>query len=200
MQLDNSTFLRKRKLRLAALSQVPNPVVMETHGGFGKLFASCYSTLTKGVVFEKDSSKADYLAQQRPTWSVYRCDVLPALRAGVGSHLPVNFLDLDPYGEPWPVIDAFFKSDRALQSPMAVVVNDGLRQKLQLQGAWSTHSMQDAVARHGNSRIFKMYKEICREMLTEKVSPLGYTIRAWTAYYCGEKANMTHFAAVLHRA
>jgi len=200
MKKDNSTFDRKRHLRLLMLSKVKNPVVMETHGGIGKLFSHCYSTIQDGIVFERDPQKADFLAQQRPTWSVYRCDAIKALQAGAGSHLCINFLDLDPWGSPWEVVDAFFTSARQFADSMVVVTNDGLRQKLQLAGAWSVGAMQASVEKFGNDQIFKRYKDICREMLAERVLRQGYRIKGWTAYYCGSGAGtLTHWAAVLER-
>jgi hypothetical protein len=199
-QKDNSTFIHKRHLRLALLRMIPNPVVMETHGGIGKLFASCYSTLPTGVVFERDPMKADFLAQQRPTWAVYRADVVKSLQAGAGAHLEVNFLDLDPYGSPWDVVDAFFSSKRSFAEVMIIVVNDGMRQKLQLAGAWNVKAMRGVVSRYGNDSMFKRYKEVCREMLADRVIQQGYLVKKWTAYYTGAGAgNMTHWAAILDR-
>ena len=103
---------------------VDKPVVLETHGGNGEIFSRCYSHLESGVVFEKDLVKVALLGKQRPTWAVYEADCIGALAAGVGSHLPVNFLDLDPYGDPWPVIDAFFEGRKDLPSSLAIVVNE----------------------------------------------------------------------------
>lgn len=199
MQLDNSTFPLKRKLRQSLLARIKNPIVMETHGGFGKLFASCYSTLTRGIAFELEEDKADFLAQQRPTWSVYRGDVVTCLRGGAGSHLEINFLDLDPWGDPWPAVDAFFGSTRKFPDTMVIVANDGLRQKLHIRDGWRSKSMQDAVGKYGNQRIFKIYKELCRELLTAKILPLGYRIDLWNSYYCGDRENNTHWAGVLKR-
>lgn len=200
IQKDNSTFERKRVLRLQILRRIEKPVVMETHGGIGKLFASCYSTLPTGIVFERDPAKAEFLAHQRPTWAVYRCDVEKALSAGVGAHLEVNMLDLDPYGSPWETVDAFFSSKRPFAETMAIVVNDGLRQKLQLQGAWNVKAMSTVVSKYGNDGMFKRYKDVCREMLADRVIQQGYRIIAWTSYYCGAGAGtMTHWAAILKR-
>jgi len=199
-QKDNSTFEHKRTLRLVMLQKIKQPVIMETHGGIGRLYASCYSTFRDGVVFERNPMKADFLASQRPTWAVYRADVIKALAAGAGSHLEVNFLDLDPYGEPWSVVDAFFSSRRSFPNIMAVVANDGLRQKLQLAGAWNVKSMHGVVSKYGNDSMFKRYKIVCKEMLASRVVQQGYRIISWTAYYCGAGAGtMTHWAALLSK-
>src|SRR5690349_14586889 len=111
MRHDNSTFKKKRALRLKALELlaelgIPQPAVMETHGGAGTLWNACYSTLPRGVVMEKDASKAARLGKQRATWAVYECDCVEALAAGVGAHLSIDLLDCDPYGECWNALDA----------------------------------------------------------------------------------------------
>lgn len=200
MQLDNQTFERKRRLRMAMIGRLgAAPVIMETHGGIGKIYASCYSTYHRGIVFEKDPAKSIALAQQRPTWSVYRCDVVRALELGAGGHASVNFLDVDPYGECWPTLRAFFSSRRPMPERMIVCVNDGLRQAIHTFGGRKAKSMQPFTERYGNHRIFGRYKEICEEFLAEIAGARGYQIGYWLAYYCGQKENMTHFAAVLDR-
>src|SRR5260370_10243003 len=132
-QKDNSTLLRKVALRLSALDELGvAPIIMETHGGFGQIFERCYAGFKSGIVFETDSRKTAVLGLQRPTWSVYESDCVAAIAEGAGAHLLVNFLDLDPYGEPWPVLDAFFSSNRPWPARLVVVANHGLRQKLQM--------------------------------------------------------------------
>jgi len=170
---------------------------METHGGAGHLFMKCYRDVQRGVVFEVKPDKTAILARQRPTWSVYECDCVPALRAGVGSHLPVNFFDLDPYGEPWPVLDAILQSERPWPERIGVVVNDGLRQKLRIS-AWDVGSMQAMVGKYGN-KLADVYLEVCRELLDEKAAQRGYRITRWAGYYCGHADAMTHYAAVLEK-
>lgn len=173
---------------------------METHGGYGGVWAKCYFNIAQGVVMEKDTAKADALAKQRPTWAVYECDCIHALAGGAGSHLPVNFVDFDPYGSPWPVIDAFFHSDREFPSTLAIVVNDGLRQKVKINGGWDVASLADVVQRYGASNIYKRYVEICRELLEEKASQRNYTLTRWVGYYCGHADQMTHYAAIFRKA
>ena len=34
-------------------------------------------------------------------------------------------------------------------------------------------------------------------MLKDKAARAGYTLRRWTAYYCGHAQTMSHYAAVL---
>ncbi len=196
---DNSTLSLKRALRVKALRELAEPVVMETHGGYGKLFGLCYSHLRQGIVFEKRPEKSAKLARQRPGWAVYEADCEAAIRAGVGAHLPVNFLDLDPYGEPWPVMDAFFESDRPHPGRLVLVVNDGLRQKLRMNGGWSCGSLQGIVDRIGNGALHEKYLEVCRDLVKEKAAKAHYALRRWTAYHCGAQQMMTHYAAVLER-
>jgi len=172
---------------------------METHGGYGAIWNQCYADVSSGVVFEKDPAKTQVLAVQRPTWAVYECDCEGALLAGVGAHLPVNFVDVDPYGEPWPVIDAFFRSNRPFPEALGIVVNDGLRQKLKMNGGWNVGSLESAVSRWGNNALYKNYLDICKELLQEKASQRGYTLTRWKGYYCGHAQQMTHYAALFIR-
>lgn len=170
---------------------------METHGGYGRIWERCYGHVAKGIVFEKDPAKSFVLAKQRPGWSVYECDSLHAIQGAVGSHLPINFLDCDPYGEPWPIIEAFFSSKYQRPEVMVVAVNDGLRQKLKMNGAWSVGSMEGIVRKYGNQGLYRNYLDICRELLEEKAVKAGYAIDRFWGYYCGHADQMTHYAAFL---
>lgn len=182
-----------------ALKEIADPVVMETHGGKGRIFWRCYAHIQRGIVFEAKPEKTEVLAKQRPVWAVYEGDCVKAIAAGVGAWLPVNFIDVDPYGEPWPVIDAIFSGKQNLQDRVAVVVNDGLRQELQMNGGWDVASMQGVVSRYGSGATFDNYLQICKELMQEKTAQLGYKLRRWTGYYCGHAGQMTHYAAVLER-
>jgi len=199
MQKDNSTLALKVSLRRLMLEHVEAPVVMETHGGLGKVWEKCYQDISAGVVFEKDPEKSAKLGMQRPTWAVYEAECEEAIRAGAGSHLAVNVLDCDPYGEPWPVIEAFFQSERPRPDRLAVVVNDGLRQKVRLGGAWSVNSLKAVVWRRGND-LFSTYLDVCKELITEKAAGAGYRLDRFTGYYCGHLGSMTHYLAMFQRS
>lgn len=199
MKKDNSTLSLKASLRRNLLREIDSPVVLETHGGVGAIYARCYQSVAEGVVFETDASKAEYLARQRPAWAVYEADCVQALADGIGNHLPINFVDIDPYGEPWPVIDAFLFSDRDFPSSLAIAVNDGLRQKLKISGGWDVYSMGAMVAKYGAAHISAHYLEICRELLTNKAAQRIATLRRWAGYYCGHTDQMTHYAAIFER-
>ena len=199
MAKDNSTFEQKAALRRAVLRDAADPVVMETHGGAGKLYRACYSHVAQGVVFETDAEKTELLARQRPTWAVYEAKSETALAAGVGAHLEINVLDLDPYGEPWPVLEAFFTSERPRAPRLWVVVNDGLRQKVRISGGWNVRSLEKAVARFGNN-LDRMYLDVCRWLLAEHAKAAGYALRRFQGYYCGHGDQMTHYAAMLEQS
>jgi hypothetical protein len=196
---DNTTLLLKVSLRKNLLKEIENPVVMETHGGEGQVFLHCYNNIKQGVVFEKKPEKTIILAKQRPGWFVYEVDCINAINAGVGKHLPINFLDVDPYGEPWPVINSFFENGFYLPKKLCVAVNDGLRQKLKMNGGWTVKSLRKKVEEYGNKDMYENYLKICRELLTEISRPHGYKITKWAGYYCGSAKHMTHYAAVLER-
>lgn len=202
-KLDNSTFKYKVALRKAMLDKlveqgIDSPALIETHGGYGHIWKAVYPHLGQGIVFERDARKAAHLGKQRPTWAVYEGDCIEALSAGVGSHVLIQALDIDPYGEPWPVIDAFFTSEREFPPIMGVVVNDGLRQALGLGRAWDVKSMAGSVLKYGND-LHPIYLDICRELITEKVALAGYTVSHFSGYYCGANNAMSHYLAVLRR-
>ena len=202
MKRDNSTYQKKVMLRRTMLELAEGmdlaPVVMETHGGMGKIFSACYRTVSDGVVIEKKPERAAFLARQRPAWFVYEADCVEALRAGVGGVLPVNVLDVDPYGDPWPTIEAFFGSDRDWPATMFVVVNDGLRQGIRMGRAWGVESLRGVVERYGND-LHDVYLDVCRELMSEKAGLAGYDVDRWAGYYCGHQDQMTHYLAVLTR-
>lgn len=191
----------KVSLRRNLLREIDRPVVLETHGGYGRIFDRCYQGVADGVVFEKDASKTAFLAQQRPAWAVYECDCAMALAAGVGRHLDINVIDLDPYGEPWPVLDAFLvgHGDK-LPDRWGMAVNDGLRQKVSLNGGWDVESLRDAVAQWGAASMAKDYLAVCRWLVEKKVATVGFTVAKWAGYYCGAGQGMTHYAAVMVRS
>lgn len=198
---DNSTFHRKAALRSRALMLLQGPpVILETHAGRGRLFDRCYRHADAGVAIEFDESKATSLALQRPTWAVYQCDAERGLAAGLGSHLTFNFLDVDPYGQPWPTFEGYFGSQRTFADELVVVVNDGLRHKLRSTGGWEVASLRDYVRVHGHTEIYKNYLDVARELLTTIAGRAGYTMTMWGGYYCGAFASMTHYCAKLERS
>jgi len=194
---DNSTKREKLALRKLMMRQIDGaPVVMETHGGVGQIWASCYAHLARGVVFEKDAEKAAILAQQRPTWAVYEADCVSSLAGGAGDHLVVDVLDVDPYGQPWPTIEAFFSSERPRAACLWVVVQDGLKQKIKAGGAWAVKSLAGIVKRFGND-LLDRYIDVCRILLEEHASQAGYSLARFSGYYCGASGAMTHYLARL---
>jgi hypothetical protein len=201
-QKDNTTLQRKAALRLSLLRRfAPDspPVVLETHGGLGEIFKRVYTSVARGAVFETDLAKVEVLARQRPTWCVYQAKAEPSLAEGAAAHLPISMLDVDPYGEPWPTIEAFFASERERGPVLVLAVNDGLRQKLRLQGAWHVASMRQAVERWGNGPMHAKYLEVCRWKLEQLAAMQRYRVSHWTGYHCGFNDDMTHYGAVLVR-
>jgi len=196
-QRDNTAYKQKVAIRRKALDLINTPVVLETHGGKGGLYNACYTQIPSGVVLEKDPEKIAVLVKQRPAWAVYEGDCVRCLQAGAGAHLPINFLDIDPYGEPWPVMDAFLQSERPHPDILVIVVNDGLMQKLRI-GAWNVGSMQGMVQKYGN-KLHTIYLDVCGELMQEKAAKAGYNLNRFAGYYCGHLDQMTHYLAVLKR-
>lgn len=172
------------------------PLVLETHGGAGKLFDACFADVAEGVVFETAPAKAALLALQRPGWRVYEAPSEVAIAAGVADDLPFNLLDCDPYGDPWPVLRAFWEQPRSRGATLAVVVNDGLRQKIKLNGGWDVASIEPVISQFGASGLHDRYLDACRWFLAELAGHAGYAMARWTGYYTGHALQMTHYAAV----
>ena len=181
------------------VAQIENPVVMETHGGVGKIYNKCYSDLAPGVVFEKNRKKCEFLVKQRPSWAVYCVDSEKALIAGVGFHLPVNFFDVDPYGDPWPTINAIFDNKDNLPAKFGLVVNDGLKRFLMMGRGWASKSLAGWVEKVGNKGMAENYAKIVKEEITNRVNKINGEIKKWALHSSGHGGQMTHYAAVLVR-
>lgn len=197
-QRDHSAPELKIELRRMVLERIdaPAPVVLESHGGVGRIWADVYAGLPFGFVFEVDETKAAILARQRPTWAVYEADVEVALAAGACGWLPVDVLDVDPYGSPWATIGGFLESDREFAPAMWIVVQDGLRVAIRSGGAWRTDDLVPLVERYGND-LYDVYLDASRELLEHKAIRAGYRLDRFAGYYCGYQGTMTHWAARL---
>ena len=194
---DNKSFLEKSHLRKLMIQKVENPVILETHGGRGKLFRRCYSAIDIGIVFEKDAMKAEVLVRQRPNWAVYESDCVWALKNGVGSHLEINFIDCDPYGQAWQVLQAFFESDRPRADRVVLVVHDGIRNNLRWFGGHDYPFFESIIEKMGNIDLYRNYIRACEDMLTEIVDTAGYDVESFGGFYSKKDKNQTHFFAEL---
>lgn len=196
-QQDNNTYSEKVMLRQTAVSLLnASPVIMETHGGVGDLWAAVYADVEDGVVFEKRPDRTTLLALQRPTWAVYEGKSERALTLGAGAHLCVNLLDVDPYGDPWPTIQAYFGSERPFAEEMVVVVNDGLRQTVRAGTAWNSKTLEPVVQRFGNE-LWDQYLSACQWLMEEAAALAGYQVVFFDGYYCGTGLCNTHYVARL---
>ncbi len=194
---DNSTLKQKIIIRKKALSLLENPVVMETHGGEGVIYKHCYSEIEQGVVFEKDSKKTWVLGAQRPHWAVYEINCIDAIRNGAAAHIPINFVDLDPYGAPWDVVDAFFGGPQLRVKNLVFVVNDGMRLKLNRGGGWDVAQLKVAALKYG-SALRDRYLDACRDLMIEKSALAGYKLEHFSGYYTGHAKQMTHYLALFN--
>jgi len=199
MKKDNTTLNQKAALRLSLLKQIPKPIVLETHAGTGQVWKRVYSEIAQGVAFDEKPAKAELLAIQRPTWSVFESNCITSLAAGAGDHLALNLVDVDPYGEPWPVIEAFLSSERPWPERIGFAINDGVRMKLKITGGWDVESLGPAVRQFGNSAMYGDYLAVARWNLKRLAAVRKYELAHWTGYYCGHGDCMTHYAAVFDR-
>jgi hypothetical protein len=202
-QKDNTTFRHKVDLRRRAMADCraggAEPVVLETHGGWGHVWLECYRDVGRGAVFETRPDKAESLARQRPAWAVYEADCGRALEAGAASHLAYNFVDVDPYGSPFGVVAAYLSPGRTLPDVWHLVVNDGLRQKVQIGGAWQVECLADVVRDYGND-LYGRYLGVAKEKIRRLAAAAGFGLAGWSGYHCGHNQGMTHYWAKLSRA
>jgi hypothetical protein len=200
MQKDNSTFRFKVMLRETLLQRLADmdvaPLILETHGGKGALHQRLYQRAAPGVLLEKNPVKAHYLGRKYPNWRVYETDSEMALAEGVAGDLPITFLDLDPYGSPWPVLMAFFGSTRAFAPVMGVAVQDGLRQHLRMKGPHDIPYLWEKTQQYGKG-LERFYLQVCRELMVDTTAQAGYTVDFFSGYYCGYFKQMTHYLAIL---
>ena len=198
--LDNKTFLEKSRLRKQILARLDaEPVILETHGGRGDLYQRCYADVETGLVFETDPAKAEKLVRQRPNWAVYETDCVWGLAAGVGSHLDVNFVDCDPYGQAWHVLEAFFDSERPRAAHVVLVVHDGVRQSLGRFGSLNMDIFVPIVEQIGEINLYRNYLNVCEQLLGEVVSTAGYDVVGFGGFYSRSDKNQTHFFAELRQ-
>lgn len=198
-QLDNSTYSDKVRLRRAVLTCAPPaPVVLETHGGWGRIFDRTWHRAGSGLVMELVDEKAEALARQRPTWRVYAGDSLKLLRAGVANDVSFDVVDLDPYGSSLEYLDALATTGRQWPDQWQLVVNDGLRKRLPLGVAWSTPRVQRYVLKYGNN-LYPVYLQVLREVVEDFAASIGFRVTAWHCYATGEWGDMTHYWAKLAR-
>lgn len=199
VQKDNSTGDAKIRFRRAVLHEAPPaPLVLETHGGFGRIFERTWFKAAGGLVMEKVEEKAEALARQRQTWRVYQGDSLKLIQAGVARDMRFDIVDLDPYGSPVEYLDALASSGREWPDRWQLVVNDGLRKRLRLGVAWSTPRMRAYVLRHGNN-LYPVYLTLAREIVEEFAASIGFAVVGWHCYATGEWGEMTHYWAKLER-
>jgi hypothetical protein len=199
MKKDNGSLGLKINVRKRLMDRIAPLAILETHGGSGGIYRRLYSEY-RGMTIEMDLKKAAALAEQRPHWAVYCGDAVKLVGAGCGFHLPVNFVDIDPYGSPWEILEALFSVSERLPDRFGIAVNDGLKRYFQVGGAYKFERMTPYVERLGNDAIAGMYPEICRDMIEGMAGAVGLSLDWWFVCSGGHGGQMTHYAAVLVRA
>lgn len=197
MAKDNGQIDNKLKIRQKALSLMDeDPFVLETHAGYGAIYARLYSGFY-GVAIEKNPSKIDHLVKQRVSWAIYEGDADKV--AGVIStvHPEINFVDIDPYGSPFNTLDAFFSGQVYKPKKIVIAINDGQRQKVQMGGGWAIHQLEQSIVKFGNHNAYKRYLDICADVIERKASEAGYSLTRFSGFYGGHNYNMTNYFAVL---
>lgn len=200
MKKDNAGILSKKTLRRRALEFMQDtPVILEPYAGEGALFEELYTDAEFGVAIDKDEAKTKLLVEQRPAWRVYQCDSVEAVRHGLAADVPFNYLDADPYRDPWPVIMAFLRRPRARADRLVLAVNDGLRRGLKMGTAWKVRTVRPALVKFGAEVIRDDYISVCRWLMERHALHAGYEIAEFEGFHAGHAQQMTHYYAVLNR-
>ena len=187
------------RLRRRILARLQKPaVVLESHAGHGRVYERAWFKASTGVAIELDAVKAEHLARQRPTWRVYQGDCEKAIAAGLAAETPFDIIDLDPYGEPFTMMDAIAVPGRVFPDVWHLVVNDGTRNHCRRGGAWTMKALATAVRRHGPN-LFPIYLQVAKELTQEFAAKIGFTMTGWAGYHTGTGGDMTHYWAVLER-
>ena len=195
---DNKTVIEKARLRKQMLAKLQSPpVILETHGGTGDIFQRCYKHVEQGIVFETDPKKAAVLCRQRPNWTVCETDCNWALSNNVGSHLPINFIDCDPYGAAWNALNALFRSDRPRPDKVLIVVHDGIRNRITRFGASDIDVFHSIIEEIGEIALSQNYLDVCQHLLTQYAALGGYAVEMFGGFYSKHDKNQTHFFAEL---
>ncbi len=195
MAKDNSTFFEKTELRRRIIKAERPRMILETHGGFGRIYDACYRGM-RGAVCEIKKDAAGVLAMQRPEWAVYCGESEKIIRSGLMTCFPFDFIDLDPYGEPFTILEAIVAG--GLGERVRVVVNDGLRNKIKVGGAWNCGVMKEIVADFGNQLNAK-YLAAAQEKTRRILDRGGFKMSGFKGYHCGHANDMTHYTFTAER-
>ena len=198
---DNSALEAKIALRRQAIAAAESPVVLETHAGEGLIFLQCYTGVTKGWALEKDKDLLDRMTQQRERWFCYQCESEKIL-ADAPRAFDANFIDVDPHGSPWPVLEALFNPHRFTAPTLHLVVHDGSRRFLAIGASgssdqrWRVGLLAELAAEYGDD-LRANYSDLALVAISKLAKPCGYTVRKWTAFYTGHDSHSTHYWATL---
>jgi hypothetical protein len=197
---DNSTGREKIRLRQRLLASYQRaPRVLETHGGWGRIFERVWwKAAPDGVVIERDEKKCAHLSRQRPTWRVYEGDSAAALARGLAAELRFDVVDLDPWGSTLPHLEALFHHRRLFGPRLDLIANDGARLKTKLGGAWSVKAFAPYVAKFGND-LFPVYLDVLKLAVEDHAKAAGFRIARWEGYYCGHADDLAHYWAHLEK-
>lgn len=175
--------------RLAEAAAPPGPV-LETHGGTGWLASTVYAGRT-GIGIELNQRKAAARARILPAWWSIVGDSASVLRSGALRWFAPAIIDVDPYGDPWPALEA---AAAGVSVPPAVVlaVTDGLPRALQIRD-YRVPSLRADIAAHGLDYVREYYEEICRRRI-QRLFP-AYTIDRWVYAESGKGRGLALYAA-----
>lgn len=169
------------------------------------MFMHCYANCQQpGWVVEKDSGKAAQLTYQRPDWWVIEGESEKLLKACPTAFAGANFVDIDPWGNPWEHLQALLTPERRLADRLQLVVHDGSRRFLSFSKnggndqRWKQGFFLELTLKYGNN-LRDDYLDICQVTVAELARFCGYRLTGWAGEYTGKDSHSTHYWATLLR-
>lgn len=178
-QKDNTETHHKLAVRRRAAETLgEGDFILEAFAGSGEMYSALWHRWA-GFTMDKDLAKVTRAAKQRKRWGCYQGDTLRALEAGWLENIEFKLVDFDPYGEPWPALQAYFAGHLAFHSPWVAVCTDGY---------WSQRNLASksrCLFGYGGGRFSGMsdraYIEICHDFVRSLASRYGQELVSATS-------------------
>ena len=194
-QRDNTTEGSKIALRRGVLSLLSdNPFIVEAYAGLGRLYSRCY--LGKpGACVDKDESRVEALACDRPEWITICGDNAALLKAGLLSDRAVDLWDLDAYGSPLHCTEGILSKGRTFPAVSFIVATDGIGHDL--RGRLAFPLLRPYVQQYGQDWTRHNYQRVLSDILDKQAEGTAVKPSLIKYYQCGANKMMAHWVVRL---
>jgi hypothetical protein len=171
----NSKVAHKLLVRQRVAGLLGNSAeILETFSGEGLMYDGCWSMFS-GACIDSDAAKARDSARSRPRWRTYCGDTGRALSAGWLSSVAFDVVDIDPYGEPWPYVRAFFDTERAMPDQWWLILTDGYWPQMNRSGMSKT-LFGDRCGQRISGVSAASYIEMSRDFIGGEAERVGFVV------------------------